>query len=478
MAWKHHPGRFADGALENPVLRLGDDVPRSVVAPRLRAVAGAGKSRTLHVATTVYAIGGHTRVLAKWIARDAKSASAVVLTNQSSPCPDFLDAAVTSSGGEIYRLPATESLLRRAALVRAMSRLFDRVILHAHPQDPMPIAAFSVTGGPPIAMFNHAHFGFSLGPTVSDVTINTMEYFRGVTKKYRFPRSTALLPGTSGMAAFDTEAIDKLAAKRAIGISESAPVLLSIASEEYFAPLEGYDFFRTASRLLSRIPTAHLLVVGVPQESTLVPDSLRGHERFRCLGNVVDPSMFYRAADLCLESFPMPSLGALVESVIYGEAWPVPVYGPGESILRVSQPPILTHPYRPVDEDEYLAHIEDLLRRLPEKRAEARDIRVRLAEFDRECGQRFHEINQLIDGLTHAPAEIPVAPMSDSADCRVLAELTAASLVEAPNHLPYARAVPMQIAATVKGMVDPRDAAYQIVNRPWSAIRRRLPLRR
>lgn len=58
-AWGHHPGRFADGALENLVLEVGsklDDRGKNGVInipDRKRFV-----SRTLHLATTLLAVGG------------------------------------------------------------------------------------------------------------------------------------------------------------------------------------------------------------------------------------------------------------------------------------------------------------------------------------------------------------------------------------------------------------------------------------
>ena len=143
--------------------------------------------------------------------------------------------------------------------------------------------------------------------------------------------------------------------------------------------MEGYDFFRTARSILRKLPDAYLIIVGVKKGSPLVPDDLSSNPRLLLMGKVENPIVHYQASDICLESFPMPSLGAVGEAVAYGEAYPVPVYGPGESILRVQQS-ISPFPYRPPDEEAYVEYVASLARRKDEIRAEARKMRAKMEE--------------------------------------------------------------------------------------------------
>jgi hypothetical protein len=475
VAWKHHAGRFADGALDNPPFHFGatDLKPPARNVPRLGAAAGR-TSRTLHVATTIYSVGGHTRVLAKWALRDTNTTPGIVLIHQTEPCPKFFEEIVAKAGGQIISLPISEPMMVRAAMLREISKQFDRVVLHTHPNDPVPVVAFAAAGGPPVVMFNHAHFSFCLGSTVSDAIINTMEYFRGITKNHRFPRRTAILTGTPGLTPLGSNPIDKAAARKALGIDESVPLAMSIAQENYFKPMEGYDFFRTASRLMESNPSVHLLIVGVPPESALISSELRNNSRFHCVGPVIDPIPYYRAADVCLESFPMPSLGAVIEAVAYGEAFPVPVYGPGECVLRVSMAPVLSYSYRPVDEDAYLAFVNSLLENRSETREKARQLRLSMIQYDEGWGGVVDELNRFIDGLKHAPGEIPEVPMNDCSDCQILARMNPAKLATALNILPYDRATRSQLSAAARGLINPLDAAGQIICRPLSAVARRV----
>ena len=73
FAWTHHPGRFADGALENIAFRRGLELFKPPGDGHIGPRHAEDLSRTLHVASSVYSSGGHSRVLTKWIQRDLSS---------------------------------------------------------------------------------------------------------------------------------------------------------------------------------------------------------------------------------------------------------------------------------------------------------------------------------------------------------------------------------------------------------------------
>jgi hypothetical protein len=471
LAWQHHPGRFADGALENCAFRIGreHDLPRPAGTPL--QWSSRRLSRTLHVASELHPIGGHTRILAKWIECDATTNHAVLVTRQRNPVPVFFERAVARAGGTIVPLAPSESALTRAALLRDMAVHVDRVVLHHHPDDPIPIVAFAGHGGPPVAMFNHAHFGFSLGPAVSDLVVNTLDYFREISERFRFARRTTCLSGVPGSTRVARDPIDKALAKESIGIDSSIAVVLSTGHESYFAPNGDYDFFRTARKLLSENRGIHLFVVGVRAESPLVPRDLRRESRCHFMGPVTDPLLYYRAADVCLESFPMPSLAAVIEAVAYGEAFPIPVYGAAQSVLRVSLSPVLNYRYRPRDEDDYLTYISEILSHLPRAREEARNARLAMIEASGEWEPRLAELNRRIDQLKHEPAEIPRSSMNDSDDSRELAALRPLDMGEQIDRLlPFTRATKTHIAAVRRGLEQPRALAW-IGRLAWRAPR-------
>jgi len=476
VAWQYHPGRFADGALENWAFRAARESSPWPDTPTPLAIhwTTARPSSTLHVASEVHDIGGHTRILAKWIARDRTANHAVLLTNQRTPVPTFVEEAVARAQGGLFRLTPSDGAVVRAAALRRLSEQFDRVVLHQHPYDPVPTLAFATPDGPPVVMFNHAHFGFSLGATVSDLVVNTFHFFQRLSERHRFARQTTCLPLVSGIAPLTDAPIDRQAAKIAIGADSRRVVLLSVGHETYFRPALGYDFFRTARRLLQTYTGLQIFVMAVRPDSPIVPLDLRTEPRCHFLGAILDPVPYYRATDIFLESFPMPSLGGPAEAFAHGEAFPVPVYGPTDGVLRVPQEPLFTFPYRPTDEDDYVAYIGQLLARLPEIREEARQGRAVMREVERQWEARLADVNELAGQLRHAPEEVPPAAMVDSEDCRNLASLRGMNLGETIDELlPFPRAARAHLVAAACGFLRPREALDRVVRRGRSGVVRR-----
>lgn len=472
LAWRHHPGRFADGAVENLVLRHGQGLGLRPSTERLSHASN--RPTTVHVVSEINKVGGHSRVLLKWIDRDHSSRHVVVFTNQPSALPQAFLRLLQQRKADFITLSSKESLSERGGRLRTIGLQGTRIILHTHPHDPIPVVAFASREGPPVAMFNHAHFSFCLGATVSDVIVNTFPYFADISSKYRYARKNTLLPVTCGVKSFNAKEIDKTKAKAKLGFSSATPLVLTVGAETYFTPTAEYDFFRTASRLLDRDPTVSVIVVGVDPSSPLIPIALRQQPRFKCVGVVEDPAVYYHAADVFLESFPMPSLGALVEGVAYGEAFPVPVYGKGESILRVNQPPILTHDVRPDDENGYVAYIIELLLKRDEIRGRAREMRESIVAFEDRWSDRLIELNRAIDCLEHRPSEIPMSRMIDTTDTRSLAVLSPVSLPrELGRLLPPRRALVAKLRAASKGLLtfDDGVAVLKGLRRRVSGIR-------
>jgi hypothetical protein len=422
-AWFHHPGRFADGALENVPYQAGLNLKKAAgpVAGTSGRAQGKFKPRTLHVVSELYSVGGHTRALARWVQMDDTATHAIVLTRHHWAMPEFVARFTLQRGVHLTRLNAGDPLVVRAQNLAALARQHDRVILHTHPDDLVPVLAFAQPGGCPVAMFNHAHFAFNLGASVADLVINTFVYFQNLSRQSRFARATAVLPALPGIFPFENSPVDKAAARVSLGLPPAGPVAMTIATEYYFKPSHGYDFFATMGRLLARNPALTVLVVGVAATSPLVPAALQGHDRIRFLGNVTDPRPFYRAADLSLESFPMPSLGALIESVVHGEAFPVPVYGPGENIVRINPAPLFDYEIRPPTEPAYVDYVTGLLADRETTRAKAGTLRQNLLRGEAMTAERLAGIYQTLDSLPHKTQELPVVKRENGLDHHILA---------------------------------------------------------
>jgi len=422
FAYMHHPGVFADGRVENVLLNLSDDVEEAEqLCLEENCFAGRERQRTLHVASEVYQVGGHSRVLASWIDHDFASNHCVILTRQPGEIPPLLATTCHQRGVKIITLPLNVSKLGRAAILRTLAKQADRVVLHHHPDDATPVLAFAAKGGPPVAYFNHAHFWYSLGGTVADITLNTLPFFVRLTERFRFPRAVARLTGFPGNRNYVP--FDKNQAKRDLGLDPNIPVLLTVGSEHYFRPAHGCDFFATLQKVLAACDTVQVLVVGVRSQADFVPPVIARNGRVRFLGTVADPVPYYQAADLCLESFPHPSLGGFVEAVAYGAAFPIPAYAAGENILRIDYPPLPLVSSRPENEVEYVKCIAERLGDLSKTHALACELQTKLWAIEREWPAILQGIYSKIDALIHTPGPIPAARCSFEQDHKLLAAL-------------------------------------------------------
>src|SRR5829696_7709596 len=107
LAVLRHPGVLASTGMERVLAGLGAAQLRPI-APRGRP---ASPATVLHVATELYPVGGHSRVLWRWIDRDPGRTHSVVLTAQRGALPEGVAAAVAATGGRIDGLdPASPAL--------------------------------------------------------------------------------------------------------------------------------------------------------------------------------------------------------------------------------------------------------------------------------------------------------------------------------------------------------------------------------
>jgi len=470
IAWRFHPGRLADGALENVLFEAGQRIGgRHEEAAQAPGRSSEARSRTLHLATEIYATGGHSRALTKWIDRDESTASTLVLTRQRGALPEFLAQIWQRRGTALTVLNPGDTIVERARQVRTLARAHDRVILHHHPDDAVPVVAFAREGGPPVAMFNHAHFWFSLGSSVADIVLNTLPYYRTLTERFRFPRATGFIVGPGGLEPIDREPVDKAAARHELGLPRDAKVVMTIGNAEYFRPKGGLDFFAFAMRLLERRDDIVLVVVGVPPDFDAIPQPLRRHGRIRFTGPVLDPIPFYRASMLCLESFPMPSLGAVIEAAAFGQACPVLTFAETENVIRPSFPDLVV---RQRSESSYLDDICGLLDDPEATDRKAAAIRASIAAQDAAFGAQFPQLYERIAELVHRPERIPETGCSTEQDNFLLADMGEKDI---GSRLAGARrdagAIRAHLSAAARGFEPWRGAVRGILRVPYRYLR-------
>ena len=334
----HHTGRFFDGRIEQCAMTCESCVPlqsdsEDAGAPRS---GPCGKRRVLHVASTIYSLGGVSREIANWIQNDRDSHHFVAISKPSGdPIPDWLQNAVNANCGRLLLAARSAPIAQRAAWLRRVSRTFDFVVLHTCPHDVVPLLAFARAGGVPVALANQADHVFWLGTSVADAILNLRPAGRTLTQTRRFHQRNLLVPLPLNPNAL----VQREHARALLGLGEEV-VLVSVGSTYKYKPSTSRNFFADVSAVLRKCPTAHMFVVGV--EKTLVEAWLDEplHHRLHCIPWIPDPAVYQASADVYVESYPFGSQTAMLEAAMRGVPT-VPAYAPESRLLATDDDSLL-----------------------------------------------------------------------------------------------------------------------------------------
>ncbi len=356
-AASQHPGLFASPRLERTLLAIGRRLaPPGPPAPPPQAEPG----RVLHVLTQVARIGGHTRMLWRWIEQDRGRVHSVALTRQMAVAvPSALREAVAATGGVIHVLDERRGdLLAWALALRGLAASAELVVLHSNPDDVIPLIALADKPSlPPVLFVNHADHLFWLGAGVSDVVANLRESGAALARERRgiAAERCAMLPiplPTLARTLTPTEA------KRRLGLPPDAVVMLTIARPHKYMPFNGQSFVEGLLPVLERHPQAWLIAVGPEHAGPWQSAEQQTAGRVRALGVCDDTELYYQAADIYVDSYPVVSITSLLEAGSYGVPLisrsplpaPLSVMGADTPALLRCLPPLSAS-------DEYLAQL-------------------------------------------------------------------------------------------------------------------------
>jgi hypothetical protein len=310
FAWFANPGGFASPRLE----RLLGVATREMTVPDgpvTRRDPHAG--RILHVATRLYAIGGHTRLLQNWLRMDAARLHRVVVTAQGPrPLPDLTDGA----GDRVPVIALTgHGLQNRARQLRALAADVDVVLLHVHPGDVLPYVALPAhLPRPRVALLNHADHVFWGGASQVDAVLNLRAAGRDLTRDARDvpgERSLVLpIPLQPGVP------VPREQARRELGIVDDAFVVTSMAQPHKYAAPE-VTFFPALRTFVRQNPDSRVVLIG-PEGGRWAVEEQRSDGRISSLGTVPDAGRLLSGADAYLDSTPFASLTSALEAALVG----------------------------------------------------------------------------------------------------------------------------------------------------------------
>jgi glycosyltransferase involved in cell wall biosynthesis len=409
FASSFHPGRFSDGTLENRVLEIGRSeqfVATQVPEPRHRRAAET-PLRVLHVATRVLSVGGHSRMIHRWISEDRDNRHSMALTCQDrGDIPVWLTEALDSAGDAILALGETAPARERAAALRRHAHASaDVVVLHHFGDDVIPGLAFAVDGGPPVIVVNHADHMFWLGNSVADLCVD----LRSITNEHSVSRRhierTTVLPIPLPAPIDD---VDRAAARCELGAGPDEVILLTVARATKFRPCGGQDFLATVETVLARDPAIHLYVIGETDRGMRQLLARLPHPRIHCLGAVEHPARHRAAADVYIETFPFGSNTALLEAALDGLPV-VPACRPLTKLLVAANDSLQGLMTNPADEAEYVERILAFAGDPQGRRAYGRQLRDELSKHHVGSAWLSHlqRLYEVTEGLVHRPRPVP-----------------------------------------------------------------------
>lgn len=435
----NHPGYYFDGRVENILFDYGRKLDEYVDKKRLeldiKKIISKKKYTILHVATKLYKVGGHTRMLYQFLRRHEDKNQVLVLTRQSiEDVPRWFTDGIENI--PIISLDFLESVFDRAYCLRSISDISEKVILYHHPDDAIPIVAFSHDKCPPVLLKNHAHSWFWLGASVTDMVIAYSDFHKKFTLKTRPLKNVCNFRFTQ-LDDIETQVSqeDKIEAKRKLKISPDTICIITIGTAGKFIPNNKYNFFKTMMKIMAQFKNVELFVIGIAEGAELIRKYNFNTNKIHFVGTVNDPDQYFKAADICLDALPQPSLGGTTYAAIVGLACPLFKYGESNvfNVKHLLNAKLYDQYVGTTkNEKEYLEKLKFLIIN-PESRLKiAESIRDHyIGMFSKEKLKNYiREMLDSSDTIKHSPGKIPEgfychdADSAEIADTSVLQELS------------------------------------------------------
>lgn len=272
----------------------------------------------LHVITTAYPHGGHTRCVERWISILDKFTHSCILLNQNGQTPEFLEQAVKTRFGELITLETSKTMLDRALELRKIASNYEFIVLHTHMDDPIATIAFGNKDFKrPVIFFNHADHIFWLSACISDIVIDLNSVGHKITLNKRGIKNAKVIGIPSDSSTL--KAYDKNEAKLKLGIDLEKRVIFASGNYKKFLPVNDISFTNIIKDTISIDKNIVFVVVGVNPKDEFWQNLLEEHKDqvllFPTLDYHTDFTLYLSAADLVVDSYPVGGGAVLVDAL-------------------------------------------------------------------------------------------------------------------------------------------------------------------
>lgn len=296
----HATGYYANHTLEQIFLEAADTIPPVECLPQRGSV--------LHVMTTAYSSGGHTRVVERWIAnsKSQEKHSVVILNQGDVTVPIWLESVVEKRRGKMVLLNE-DDVMKRAYALRKIASKYERIILHVHMDDPVALIAFgSKSFSTPIILFNHSDHTFWLGVSIADVVAD----FRvnSITKERRGVKSSFVLGIPCANDIKTSGVSEKMKVRKELGIKPDDFIVLTIGTPSKYDPIGHYSLCDQFLEIVHSTNDIMCIAIGPDKNSEFWKTSyIKSNGRILPMGIVKDKLLYNKylqVADLYVGSYP------------------------------------------------------------------------------------------------------------------------------------------------------------------------------
>lgn len=302
-------GIFSSPELEKPFLDLAKTLP-------IFTDVQYSPNSFLHVMTQSYTIGGHTRVVERWIDNSPveQKHSIVLLNQQVEPIPHKLENVVHKHIGELYVFNEN-SLVDRALKLRELAMQYEYIILHIHMYDPTAIVAFGTDNFTrPVIFFNHADHAYWCGASIIDMLADLRD--NDIAKKRRgietvFTLRIPFEPNPKILAYPKSKEQSRLD----LGLPLDKKIILTVGGAHKYRPFAGCEFCELVSKAISSLENVVCYGIGPTPD---IGNWSEYEDRFVALGNIDYGEKYFdylNACDVYINSIPIGGGTAMLDAL-------------------------------------------------------------------------------------------------------------------------------------------------------------------
>lgn len=302
-------GVYACKELEKPYLELA----------RTISIDNSGEyiaDSFLHVLTTAYSVGGHTRVVERWIGTSPcnQKHSIILLDQHGVDYPKNLKNVVSQHNGELILL-SEEDIVVRSSKLRKIASQYEYVILHIHMYDPTAIVAFGTEEFTrPVILFNHADHSYWCGASIvdmlADLRINDFaKQYRGISNVHPIR-----IPFDVNKAIQDFS-VSKEESRHKLGLPLDKKIILTVGGAHKYTPFAGCEYCDVIAKTISSMDNVVCYGIG--------PTTETGNwgnygEKFIAVGEINYGEEYFHylnACDVYVNSMPIGGGTAMLDAV-------------------------------------------------------------------------------------------------------------------------------------------------------------------